>query len=108
MGEIGVTPSYRRTNNRGVAAVQHEAIYKRELLAGNLIVIRSGTLEMREKVIRFYHEMLNVETQDVAATSTLTAVHLNSKTRKSCPFPPEIVERGRRLIVRLKPGSLQA
>jgi acyl-CoA thioester hydrolase len=95
---IGVTPSYLRSKKRGMAAVQQETAYKRELLAGDLITIRSRILEMREKVIRFSHEMLNTETHDLVATTTLTGVHLDTERRKSCPFPSEILERGRRLI----------
>lgn len=99
MGHIGATPSYLRNNHRALVAVHQETTYKRELLAGDLIVIRSGILELREKVIRFYHEMLNAETNEIAATTTLTGVHLDAETRKSCPFPSEILEAGRRLIV---------
>jgi acyl-CoA thioester hydrolase len=96
--EIGITPSYMRENLRGMAGVQQDTTYKQELFAGDLITIRSRVLEVREKVIRFYHEMRNEETQAVAATTTLTAVHLNRKTRKSCPFPEKILERGRLMI----------
>ena len=98
MSHIGLTPSYLRTNNRGLAAVHQETHYKRELMAGDLILIRSAILEMREKVIRFHHEMVNTETQEIAATTTLTGVHLDAETRKSCPFPPEIAERGREFM----------
>jgi acyl-CoA thioester hydrolase len=103
LGHIGLAPSYLRTNGRGMVAVHQETDYKRELMPGDLIVIRSGFLEFREKVVRFHHEMLNVETNEIAATTTLTGVHLDSQTRKSCPFPPEIVARGRGLIIQLKP-----
>jgi acyl-CoA thioester hydrolase len=96
--EIGLTPSYLRNNKRGLVAVHQETTYKRELLAGDLVVISSSILEMREKVIRFYHEMVNSETKEIAATTVLTGVHLNTELRKSCPFPPESVESGRRLI----------
>lgn len=95
---IGLTPSYLRDRKRGMVAVHQETTYKRELVAGDLIAIHSGVLEIREKVIRFYHEMLNAETRELAAKTTLTGVHLDSKTRKSCPFPLEILERGRRLV----------
>jgi acyl-CoA thioester hydrolase len=99
---IGVTPSYLRNQKRGMVAVQQDTTYKKELLAGDLVLIRSGILEMREKVIVFYHEMLNGETNKLAATTTLTGVHLNTETRKSCPFPSEILEAGRRLIMQSK------
>jgi acyl-CoA thioester hydrolase len=100
-GHIGLTPTYLRDNNRGMAAVQQDTTYKSELLAGDLITIRTGILEMREKVIRFYHEMLNAETNQIAATTTLTGVHLNRETRKSCPFPADVLERGRSLMVKI-------
>jgi len=97
---VGLTPSYLRDRNRGMVAVQQETSYKRELRAGDLISIHSGVLEIREKVIRFYHEMLNAETRDLAAKTILTGVHLDTGTRKSCPFPAEILELGRKLVTR--------
>jgi acyl-CoA thioester hydrolase len=97
-GHIGLTPSYLRDHKRGMAGLQQDTSYKRELVAGDLITIRSQILEMREKVIRFYHEMFNAETGEIAATTTLSAAHINRETRKSCPFPATILERGRQLI----------
>ena len=99
-GHIGLTPSYLRDQKRGMAGLQQETSYRRELFAGDLIVIRSEILEMREKVLRFHHEMLNADTGEIAATSTLVAAHINRETRKSCEFPTEILERGRRSIIR--------
>ncbi len=81
------------------AAVEQKITYKRELRPGDVITIRSGLLEMQEKVIRFYHEMRNEETGEVAATTILTAVHIDAEERKSCPFPPEMLERGRKMAV---------
>src|SRR5262249_17805370 len=95
---IGVTPSYLRDHKRGMVAVHQETTYKKELLAGNLIIIHSEILEVREKVVRFYHEMWNAETNELAATTTLTGVHLDTETRKSCPFPAEILDRARTFI----------
>jgi acyl-CoA thioester hydrolase len=96
---IGLTPTYLREQKRGMVAVQQETTYKRELLAGDLISIYSGVLEMREKVVRFYHQMMNAETKELAAKTILTGVHLDTDTRKSCPFPAEILGRGRQMAV---------
>ncbi|HEX8818163.1 MAG TPA: thioesterase family protein, partial [Terriglobales bacterium] len=87
---IGITPSYLRKGKFGVAGVQQNITYKRELMAGDVIEIRTRILEIREKVIRFLHEMFNVETGELAALCEITAVHLDRKTRKSCPFPEAI------------------
>jgi acyl-CoA thioester hydrolase len=89
---IGITPTYIREQKHGMAAVQQNTAYKKELAAGDLVVVRSRILEVREKVIRFQHELINDEKNEVAATSELTGVHLDLVTRKACPFPPEILQ----------------
>lgn len=95
---FGVTPSWLRAHNRGIFAVQQNITYKKELRAGDIVTIQSGLLEMREKVIRFFHEMRNADTGDLCAVTVLTGVHVDSETRKSCPFPQEILTRGREMI----------
>ncbi|MGY8661510.1 acyl-CoA thioesterase [Bradyrhizobium sp. UFLA05-109] len=89
---LGLTPSYLRTSGRGMAAVQQNITYKRELLAGDIVEIRSILLEVREKSIRFRHEMSNVETGEISATCEITAVHMNREARKSTPFEIAIRE----------------
>ncbi len=87
---IGLTPTFLRDNHRGMAAVQQNIAYKREMMAGDIVEIESAILEMREKVIRFSHRMLNAENREVAAECELTAVHLDRKIRKSIPFPDNV------------------
>jgi acyl-CoA thioester hydrolase len=96
---FGLTPSFLREQGRGMAAVQQNITYKRELHAGDVVSIRSGVLEIREKVIRFFHEMYNDETGEIAATAEMTGVHLDTARRKSCPFPEQAFDRARALIL---------
>jgi len=58
---LGLTPSYLRDSGRGMAAVQQTVTYKRELLAGDIVEVRSRLLEIRDKSVRFVHEMRNGE-----------------------------------------------
>ncbi|HEX7523116.1 MAG TPA: thioesterase family protein [Candidatus Deferrimicrobium sp.] len=95
---IGLTPSYFREKQCGLAAVQQNITYKRELHPGDVIVIRSEILEVKEKMIRFLHEMRKEETQEIAATSELISVHIDTSLRKSCPLPKEVIERARGMI----------
>ena len=95
---MGVTAKFLKDNRRGMAAVQQNITYKRELLAGDTVVIRSAFVEVREKLAKFVHEMRHAVTGEVSAICVLTGVHIDSQTRKSCPFPAEIVERGRKLV----------
>jgi acyl-CoA thioester hydrolase len=88
--EVGITRSYLERERRGMAGVQQNTSYKNELMAGDVVEISSRILEVRDRVIRFEHEMRNLETGRVAATTELTAVHLDRQNRRSCPFPPAI------------------
>lgn len=88
--ELGITPTYMRKQLRGMVGVQQNTTYKEELFAGDVVEVRSRVLEVRDKVIRFLHEMRNIEKGTVSATTEVTAVHLGRQTRKSCPFPPAI------------------
>lgn len=101
---VGLTASFLRENRRGMAAVRQDIAYKRELRAGDAISIRSGVLEIREKVIRFFHEMINEETGDVAAVTILTGVHMDTDIRKSCPLPDDIIARARAMIMDYVPA----
>lgn len=96
--EAGITPSYLRLHARGMAAVQQNITYKRELHAGDIVAVRSRVLEAREKVIRYLHEMINAETSELAAMAEITAVHLDTAKRKSCPFPAAVLHRLQHMI----------
>ena len=95
---MGVTIAFLKENRRGMAAVQQNITYKRELYAGETVVIRSAFLEVRDKLAKFVHEMRNAVTDELAATCVLTGVHIDAVSRKSCAFPPEILARGRSLV----------
>ena len=99
IAQIGVTPSYIREGRFGMAGVQQNISYKRELMAGDVIEVRSRVLEVREQVIRIAHEMRNAERNEVAATCEITAVHLDRGTRKAAPFPPEVRSAAQKLVV---------
>ncbi|MBR1087555.1 acyl-CoA thioesterase [Bradyrhizobium manausense] len=87
---LGLTPSYLRLSGRGMAAVQQNITYNRELLAGDIVEIRSHLLEIRDKSIRFRHDMANAENGETAAFCEITGVHMDRGLRKSAPFPDAI------------------
>ena len=87
---VGLTPTYLRESGRGMAGVQQNISYKRELLAGDIVEIRSVVLEISDKSIRFRHEMRNAETGEIAASCEITAVHLDRQARKAVAFAEAI------------------
>jgi len=94
---LGLTPSYLRSANRGMAAVDQHLSYIKELHAGDIVSVHTTLIEIKEKSIRFTHEMRNDETGEVAARTTLKGVHLDTLARKSCAFEAEIMAKARQL-----------
>jgi acyl-CoA thioester hydrolase len=94
---IGLSPTYLRSNKRGMAAVDQHISYLRELHAGSVVSVRSQILEVKEKSVTFMHEMVSDDSAEVAARTTLKAVHLDIETRKSCAFSEPIVMAARTL-----------
>lgn len=95
---LGLTKSFLSEHNRGMAAVHQEITYKHELQAGDVVTIHSTIIELKEKVVRFVHEMKNDETDEISAVTVLTVVHTDLKTRKSCSFPETVLVHGRQLV----------
>ena len=90
---VGITSNYIRKNNKGMAALEQMTKYKAEVISGDLIVIKSKVLEVKDKTIRFIHIMFNSETRVEVATSELVGLHLDRKERKGCSLPEEIKEK---------------
>ena len=95
---LGLTAAFLRDHQRGMAAVQQNISYKRELLSGEVVAVRSGLLEIRDRVAKLVHEMREAHTGEISSVCTITAVHMNSAARMSTAFPPAILARGKDLL----------
>ena len=95
---IGLTPSRLRTEAIGMAGVEQHIEYRRELFAGDVVTVTSTVLEVKDKAIRFAHEMRNDETGEVAARMIVVAVHLDRSARKARSFPGDVREKARAMI----------
>lgn len=98
LARLGLTPGYFRRESRGMAAVQQNTTYRRELRPGDLLVIESELLEIGGKTLRFVHRMRELESGEEAARSELTAVHIDRAARRSLLFPPDVVAAGRAML----------
>ena len=95
---LGMTPSVLKEKGLCMVAVKQDISYKRECVAGDTLTIRSGVIEVREKSVRFFHEMTNNESGEVAAVTILVGVQIDATTRKACPFEESVVTQGRTLL----------
>ena len=90
---VGITSGYISKSNKGMAALEQITKYKAEVMSGDLLIVKSKILEVKDKTIRFIHVMFNSETGAEVATSELVAAHLDRKARKACSFPEDIKEK---------------
>jgi acyl-CoA thioester hydrolase len=97
LAALGFTASRFTADGSGMAAVEQHTEYKRELHAGDTITIRSSVLEVKDKAIRFRHEMTHDDTGKVAAVTTITGVHIDAHARKARPLPVDVRERAAHL-----------
>jgi acyl-CoA thioester hydrolase len=95
---IGITPSMLRGETIRMAGVQQSINYRRELLPGDLVLVKSQLIEFRERSLKMRHEMQHVETGEVCATCELTAVCIDARTRKPRQFPPEISSKAKEIL----------
>lgn len=98
LSRLGLTKSRFGKEQAAMAAVEQQIEYKRELLAGAMVTIRSAIVEVRDKSIRFRHEMTDDETGEVAAISTIVGVHLDAVSRKARSLPSDVRELATQMI----------
>ena len=94
---LGLTASRFRSEGIGMAAVDQHLEYRRELHAGDAVTIRSAIVGVAAKSIRVTHQMSNDETGEVAATTIVVAVHLDTTIRRARELPPDVRERATRM-----------
>ena len=94
---LGLTASRLRNGEVHLAAVQQNISYQKELYPGDTVAVRTGVLEMREKVLRFRHELFNTESGEVCSTCDFTVVCLDPKARRSRAFPADTTLRANEL-----------
>jgi acyl-CoA thioester hydrolase len=95
---IGLSAPLMRSAQRGMAAVDQHISYIQELHAGAVVSVRTRMLEVKQRSLRFEHEMVDESSGVVAARTTLKAVHLDTAQRKSTVFSPAVVAKAQALI----------
>ena len=99
LAHLGLTPSFLKGNDRGAVAVDQHTQYKREVLAGSLLHVRTELIALGRTSIRFVHHMFDSETNEEVATTELVGVYFDTAIRASTPLPASAHRRARTLRV---------
>lgn len=86
---LGLSASQQTTSGRGYVALEHHIRFHRELRASDLVVVRGGVVEIKERTLVKYQEMREVLSDRLAASFVVTTGALDLKTRRLAPWPAE-------------------
>jgi acyl-CoA thioester hydrolase len=96
--ELGLTMQFFKQHGRGMATIEQNIKYKKELIAGQNVYVESMIAEVREKVLIIQFTMLYSDSNVTAAECRLVAVHLDALKRKSQAFPDHIFEKAKSIV----------
>ena len=88
----GLGRNYFDATQRGMAALEQQLTYKKELFAGDTVMVHTAILAVQEKTIRFRHTLQLAVSGETVATSELIGAHLDRKSHHAVPFPREIAQ----------------
>ena len=98
-GALGLTGRTLAEARSGMVAAEQTTKYHAELIAGDLVSIRTHILRLGARSIHFIHEMRRAPEDTVVATATLVGVHIDATTRKPLAWPEAVLDAARAMSI---------
>jgi carnitine 3-dehydrogenase len=89
---FGIDEAYRATG-RSLYTVDTRIRYLKECSEGDRLRFTLQLLDLDEKRLHIFHEMLDADSGAVLATGEQLLVHVDMEAGRSSPLPPELFER---------------
>ncbi len=83
---IGFDKSEMLAARRGSVVLEQRLNYVREVISGDILIVKSALVEVAAKTVRLCHFMFNGETGLLAATSEVTAIQFDLDQRRAASF----------------------
>ena len=90
---IGLDEAYRKGRGYTTFTLECQVTYQREVLEGDPLRITTQLLDHDHKRAHYFHRMYHAEEGFLAATNELLSLHIDSRKRRSAPFPDDIMAR---------------
>ena len=103
---LGLAALDQAQSGLGYVALEHHIRFHRELRTSDLVTIRSGVVELRDRTMRIYQEMREVLDDRLAATSVVDTGCLDLATRRLTAWPDETRRRAEAMKAVLPPEAL--
>ena len=90
---VGLGPDYVARSNSSFFTLEAHATYLRELHAGDRVKVTVQFLDFDSKRVHYVQEMFHAEEGWLACVTENIVMHVDMTTKKSAPFPPDILEK---------------
>lgn len=98
IARFGMTPAYLRERRIGFSTFEFQGRFRRELRAGDRVVVRSALMHVGGSSIRVLHRMYHARTGELAAELSQYGVHLDMEARRPSRLPEELRARAAALV----------
>jgi acyl-CoA thioester hydrolase len=89
LGAVGLTREAVRDRNLGSAALDYYSEFHAPIRMSSPIVLKSGLMGAEGKIFRFGHNLIDLDTNEIAVTTTVLGCYFDMTLRKSVPLPVE-------------------
>jgi acyl-CoA thioester hydrolase len=104
--ELGIGAAYARAGDGSCFTLQVHLNYLSEISLDDPVSVTLQLIDFDEKRLHYFQTMTNQTSGELAATSENLAIHVDMSSRRSAPFPAEIMERIR--VLHQAHGNLPA
>jgi|HubBroStandDraft_1064217.scaffolds.fasta_scaffold02828_10 acyl-CoA thioester hydrolase len=98
---LGLGPRHLRNQGLELSIIDHHIRFLREIRAATPFVFTGGVIDLADDRLRFYQEMRNALTGEIAATFIAAAGLFDQATHAPRRLPEKAVERAQRLTVQV-------
>lgn len=96
---LGLTADKRERLGWGLAALDYDLDYHAPLLVGTATRVLSGITEVRDKVFRIFHHLVDGEPARPVSSIGIVIAMFDLKARRAMRIPDEVRERARALLI---------
>ncbi len=86
---LDIGAAYRARTGNSSFIVETHTLYEREAKEGERLRVTSRLLGADAKRVHVFHEMFRAGTEERVAAHELLALHIDMRTRRTAPFPPD-------------------
>jgi acyl-CoA thioester hydrolase len=90
---VGLGPDYVKRSTASFFTLEAHITYVRELHAGDGVRIATQFLDFDAKRVHYVQQMFHATAGWLSCVTENIVMHLDMATKKSAPFPPEVLEK---------------